>query len=399
MQTPDPAGVPLERSLPGPSFTREAEFARERDGSCSPTGSASGAPRAWPSRGLPDRRRRGESIIVARADDGGLAGFYNLCRHRGSRLVPDGRRASRRRPARGGFAGQRPLPLPRLDLRPRRDAARRAVPARRCASYRAALALHPVDVATWGGFVFARLEPAAATAAPAGRPAGAGGRGRARRRLPAGRPALRRPAASTRSPPTGRSILENYNECYHCGPVHPELCELVPGLPPRRRRRGLGRRASRTAPGRHVHVDRDHPPRAVPRPARGGADPALRRTGAAQPDAQPVRRPRGRVHRVAPVGRATTVLCDFLFHPDEMARAGLRPLRRGRLLGPGEPPGLVHLRAGPGRHELAPVHGRLPGPDGTAQRRRRPVRRRPAGHERAGAGAGQHHNGRNSSRG
>jgi Rieske 2Fe-2S family protein len=25
-------------------------------------------------------------------------------------------------------------------------------------------------------------------------------------------------------------IAENYNECYHCGPVHPELCELVPSF-------------------------------------------------------------------------------------------------------------------------------------------------------------------------
>ena len=25
-------------------------------------------------------------------------------------------------------------------------------------------------------------------------------------------------------------ILENYNECYHCGPVHPELCRLVPAF-------------------------------------------------------------------------------------------------------------------------------------------------------------------------
>jgi glycine betaine catabolism A len=25
-------------------------------------------------------------------------------------------------------------------------------------------------------------------------------------------------------------IAENYNECYHCGPVHPELCELVPAF-------------------------------------------------------------------------------------------------------------------------------------------------------------------------
>ena len=25
-------------------------------------------------------------------------------------------------------------------------------------------------------------------------------------------------------------ICENYNECYHCGPVHPELCALVPAF-------------------------------------------------------------------------------------------------------------------------------------------------------------------------
>ena len=25
-------------------------------------------------------------------------------------------------------------------------------------------------------------------------------------------------------------IVENYNECYHCGPIHPELCELVPAF-------------------------------------------------------------------------------------------------------------------------------------------------------------------------
>ena len=35
-------------------------------------------------------------------------------------------------------------------------------------------------------------------------------------------------------------LLENYNECYHCGPVHPELCRLVPVLRRRRRRPRLG---------------------------------------------------------------------------------------------------------------------------------------------------------------
>jgi len=23
-------------------------------------------------------------------------------------------------------------------------------------------------------------------------------------------------------------LMENYNECYHCGGIHPELCEIVP---------------------------------------------------------------------------------------------------------------------------------------------------------------------------
>jgi Rieske 2Fe-2S family protein len=25
-------------------------------------------------------------------------------------------------------------------------------------------------------------------------------------------------------------IVENYNECYHCGPIHPELCQIVPAF-------------------------------------------------------------------------------------------------------------------------------------------------------------------------
>ena len=41
-------------------------------------------------------------------------------------------------------------------------------------------------------------------------------------------------------------LLENYNECYHCGPVHPELCRLVPRL----RGRGLGPGLGRGDPHR-----------------------------------------------------------------------------------------------------------------------------------------------------
>jgi phenylpropionate dioxygenase-like ring-hydroxylating dioxygenase large terminal subunit len=82
-------GAPLERSLPGASYTSEAEFARERDRvlltSWFCVGRADGLtePGCYLAADV-----CGESVIVTRADDGGLAGYYNLCRHRGSRLVP-----------------------------------------------------------------------------------------------------------------------------------------------------------------------------------------------------------------------------------------------------------------------------------------------------------------------
>ena len=86
---PHDDGVPLQRSLPGRSYTSEAEFARERDRVLLP---------GWFCVGRADGLTEpgcylaadvcGESIIVTRTDGGGLAGHYNLCRHRGSRLVP-----------------------------------------------------------------------------------------------------------------------------------------------------------------------------------------------------------------------------------------------------------------------------------------------------------------------
>ena len=49
----------------------------------------------------------------------------------------------------------------------------------------------------------------------------------------------------------------------------------------------------------------------------------------------------------------TRIVCDLLFAPDEVARDTLRPRRRGRLLGPGEPAGLGGLRVGAARHVVA----------------------------------------------
>ncbi len=88
------------------------------------------------------------------------------------------------------------------------------------------VSLHPVGVDTWGGFVFVHLDPHRGDAAS--RPA--------RARSPIGSAAipladLRRGYSFTYEVAANwKVIAENYNECYHCGPVHPTLCDLVPAF-------------------------------------------------------------------------------------------------------------------------------------------------------------------------
>ena len=157
----------------------------------------------------------GESVLVTSDEEARLHAAYNVCRHRGSQLRPPAQAAC--------------------------DAA-----ALRC----------PYHSWTYG--LDGRLlksphaevgDPARVRAAPGGR----GHVGRVRLRQPhatAGetpRRAGRRAAATTLANygldalVTGTTLryevaanykvlLENYNECYHCGPVHPELSRLVPAF-------------------------------------------------------------------------------------------------------------------------------------------------------------------------
>ena len=168
----------------------------------------------------------GESIVLTRDRDG-LHAAYNVCRHRGSQLVP---------------------------AEPGAEPACSAVGALRCPyhswTYSLAgrllkaphtdgieidpdeFALHPVGVAAWAGFVFVNLaaEPASPVAGQIGPPV---------QRL------ARYPLVDLRRgtqvvydvKANWKIVMENYNECYHCGPVHPELCALVPAF---RERGGAG---------------------------------------------------------------------------------------------------------------------------------------------------------------
>jgi glycine betaine catabolism A len=166
----------------------------------------------------------GESIILVRNREGRLRAFYNTCRHRGSRLCRE--HAANGPPLPGGIAGGRItcpyhqwsydldgrlLAAPHLSGDPGFD--------------RSLFSLYPVGVDCWGGFVFLNLTPATATTLA-----------QLLGEIPAR--TARYPLAELRIGHTIRYevaanwkvLCENYNECYHCAGVHPELCAVVPAF-------------------------------------------------------------------------------------------------------------------------------------------------------------------------
>ena len=267
----------------------------------------------------------GESVLIVRSRSGELGAFYNVCRHRGSRLVMqdppaggDGVAAS------GHFKGSIRCPyhawtyglngqLRNAPFLTESDGLRREQ-----------LGLYPVAVDTWAGFVFVNLTPSDLTPE----------RSLASKLGGAVERTANYPLAELRVGSritydinaNWKTIVENYNECYHCGPVHPELCELVP--------------AFKQGGGREIDWDSGVP-------HRDGAT-TFTRTGtttrepfAGLSDEERVRH-KGELmypnlmlslsadHVVAftlwpqDAGH-TRIDCDFLFHPDEMAKPGFDP--------------------------------------------------------------------------
>jgi glycine betaine catabolism A len=341
------AEIPLAQSLPQASYTADSEFAREREHALFADWFCVGREESVPADGdYLTADVAGESVLVVR-NRTGLAGFYNLCRHRGSRLVPTaGAQPAGEAVASGCLAG--PIRCPYHGWTYGRDGALRSAPflpdLRR---YRDRLGLHPVQVETWGGFIFVRLATtgSAASAARAGSADGAaegasgagsgGGADPAGARQPlaaqlcgADRRLAAYPLADLR---TGRRIryqvaanwkviLENYNECYHCGPVHPELCDLVPAF----RSGGAGLDWDAGIPhrdGAYTFTLTGTTTRA-PFPGLSGAGltrhlgelvlPNLMLSLSADHVAAFTVWPHDAGH--------TTVVCDLLFHPDEIAR-------------------------------------------------------------------------------
>jgi Rieske 2Fe-2S family protein len=315
MSAPDGPPRGLQRTLHRDYYRTDAAFARERERIfyrewfCLARAEELAAPGAWLSREV-----AGESVLLVRTADGGLAAHYNVCRHRGSRLVPEC--------GAGQFAGG--IRCPYHSWTYQLDGRLRTAPYLEEADGvdRETLSLHPIEVGCWGGFVFVRLTPEERGPSLAEQLGGAVERVR------------RYPLADLRSAhrieyrvaANWKVILENYNECYHCGPVHPELCRLVPAF---RQRGGAELDWERGIPHREGAWTFTASGTTTRAPFPGlDADEQVRHKGeliypnlmlslSADHAAVFLLRPE------AP--ERTTVVCEFLFHPDELTRPGFDP--------------------------------------------------------------------------
>jgi Rieske 2Fe-2S family protein len=155
-----------------------------------------------------------QSIILLRDAGGAMRAFHNTCRHRGSVLCTE---------EQGRFERQRivcPYHSWVYDLQGRLIATpnRMETPDFRAEDF----PLFEVAVDTWGGFVF--IHFGGAKAPPLRETLGE----REHRFDRYGLPDLRigkRIVMDVRA--NWKLLAENFSECFHCPPVHPELCRVV----------------------------------------------------------------------------------------------------------------------------------------------------------------------------
>jgi len=259
----------------------------------------------------------GESVFIVRAKDGTLHAHFNVCRHRGSRLVAE--------ESSGVLPGA--IRCPYHSWTYELDGRLRTAPflAEADGVWKDELPLHAVDVDTWGGFVFVNLSLHSPQPAQSRLAEQLGGVPARLERYPL---AQLRTGATLRYDVAAnwKVILENYNECYHCAGVHPELCAVVP--------------AFRVKGGADLDWERGIP-------HRDGANTFTfsGTTSRAQfpgLDEDERTRHKGELiypncmlslsadHVAAftlfPRGPArTAIVCDFLFHPDEIAKPAFDP--------------------------------------------------------------------------
>jgi Rieske 2Fe-2S family protein len=189
----------------------------------------------------------------------------------------------------------------------------------------AARHLHPVSVAQWGGFLFVHLTPKHADAPDGSLMQQLGPVPARLARYPLGELRIARTIAYDVHA-NWKVLLENYNECYHCAGVHPELCRIVPAF---KRNGGAGLDWERGIPQREGTFTFTFSGTSVRAPfATLNEDERVRHNAeliypnfmlslSADHVAAFCLWPQG--------PEKTRIICDFLFHPSEMEKPDFDP--------------------------------------------------------------------------
>jgi len=201
----------LEAGLPAPWYYDPAHYQRELEAFWYRRWVAVAREEELPGPGDWRMLRIGTQSIVLARDEDRIRGFHNTCRHRGSILCTE---------ESGNFARRRivcPYHSWTYDLAGQLVATPRRMetPDFRLADFQ----LYPVAVASWGGFVFVNLERNAA-------PLDVGSLGAQFERYRLSELRIgKRIVADVQA--NWKLLGENFSECFHCPPVHPELCRVV----------------------------------------------------------------------------------------------------------------------------------------------------------------------------
>ncbi|MFL6584950.1 MAG: aromatic ring-hydroxylating oxygenase subunit alpha, partial [Chthoniobacterales bacterium] len=201
------------RTLPQPYFVSPEVFAHEQEAIFARSWLCVGHVSDLPRPGdyfLADVA--GESLIVVCGNDGQLRGFFNVCRHRGTRLCEAPR----------GHAAviQCPYHAWTYSLDGRLAGAPHMDPA--AGFNKAEYALTQVSLSTWEGFIFATLDHDAPPLREVFTPLA----GKFTHWNLANLRSAKRVEYDVRA--NWKLIFENYSECYHCPGVHPMLSKVSP---------------------------------------------------------------------------------------------------------------------------------------------------------------------------
>ena len=295
----------------------------------------------------------GAGVLLTRAEDGALHAFANVCRHRGHELLPCGSSASKRG-----------IVCPYHAWSYRLDGSLLAAP-----GFRDVEGFEPDQF----GLIELPVDRLARlglrrhlTASPVTSPSTS-----ARSRT-SSRPTRRQSCASLATheyeiAANWKIIVENYQECYHCSMIHPELCSVSPP------ESGANLDLPGDWVGGWMALRDEADTMSLDGKSAGvvidGLDATEQRTVmyiamfpnlliSLHPDYV-------MTHRLTPLAADRTfVECAWLFPEAVAAARGLRPVLRGGLLGHHQPPGLERLRVGAARPVQRARRARAAGPGG-----------------------------------